>query len=445
MKPILKSVICAVMKKIVKKIWIPTLAIIIIAGGMFFYNRPVVLQKAVLMSTPLIFRDKLSKPYDSLPQDVAPPFLDIFYATDRMPTNMAIINPIYYGNNRSSSLSLGLATVQFGDEDMAWNAVEKASFQKDRNIDVPLQITEIKELSTIGNASKFLKHPVNRDADKPDDFMASIKRRLSNSDSKSIYIFVPGFKVDFAYPVLLAAELWYYLGYPGAFIAYSWPSGQRIRDYLSDVETTAFTAQHFRMLLIYLANETDVEAIHILSYSAGARIVSQALHELRLMTHGFSNSKLEKTLKIDQVIFAAPDIDMMLFGARYRDGFEDIARNITIYTNANDTALNWALRFFGWPRLGAPGEMGITPEDLQPYKIFDKTRIIDVAAAEATASGNGHGYFVKSPWVSTDLILTLKYKINPFERGLYKDTKEAIWKFPDTYFQRIKKIVNKNP
>jgi esterase/lipase superfamily enzyme len=325
---------------------------------------------------------------------------------------------------------------------MSWQEIKTQSFKKDRTLKVPLQIVEIKELHQIKNASELLQQSPAKQNKKPDNFITTLKTRLANSDTKSIYIFVPGFKADFTYPVLVAAELWYYMGYPGAFIAYSWPSGQKLRDYLSDMETTAFTAQHFRMLLRYLANETDVDNIHILSYSAGARIVSQALHELRLMTQGFSKARLEKTLKINQVIFAAPDIDMMLFGARYRDGFEDIAKRITIYTNANDTALNWALRFFGWPRLGAPGEMGLTPEDLQSFDAFAKTQIIDVAAAEDAASGNGHGYFIKSPWVSTDLLLTLMYKVNPLGRGLNNDKKENIWEFSDNYSHRIRQIVN---
>ena len=230
---------------------------------------------------------------------------------------------------------------------------------------------------------------------------------------------------------------------PGAFIAYSWPSKQRLRDYLSDIETAAFTAQHFRMLLFYLAERTEAENIHILSYSAGARIVSQALHELRLMAYGIQVSQLKKTLKIGQVIFTAPDIDLMLFAARYRDGFDDIAENVTIYTNANDTALNWALRFFGWPRLGAPGELGLTPEDLQSLKDLENTVMIDVAEAENTASGNGHGYFLKSPWVSTDILLTLRFGLKAPERGLLMHKEEAAWSFHSKYPLIIKRLMVK--
>ena len=428
------------MRDIPKKIWIPAVFILIV-GGLFFYNRPTTLKKAVLMSTPLIFRDGIIKPYDELPDDFTPPIIEIFYATDRQPTDKTLLHPVFYGNDRSMSLYLGTATVRIGSEEMTWQEIEKTSLMKERTREVPIQLVGVKRLHEIGSSSKSLEESVQETSEVEDLFLKSLKIRLSNSENKTIFIFVPGFKVDFTYPVLVAAELWHYLGYPGAFIAYSWPSRQRLRDYLSDVETAAFTAQHFRMLLRYLAEKTDVVNIHILSYSAGARIVSQALHELRLTAYKIPASEIKESLRIGEVIFTAPDIDTMLFTARYRDGFEDVADAITIYTNANDTALKWALRFFGWPRLGAPGELGLTPEDLQHLKEFGDTTLIDVAAAENVASGNGHGYFIKSPWVSSDLLLTLKHGSHPLKRGLRYSEVDAAWFFPESYSQKIRQVV----
>ena len=422
-----------------KKIWIPAI-LLLIFGGLFLYNRPVELQKAVLMSTPLIFRVGLAKPYDGLPEDISPPTVDVFYATDRLPSDTHFLYPVFYGNDRSMTLSLGHARVRFGDDKMAWADVERASFKKERSREVPLQIERIRELSTLGAAEELLEDSMCGARHATDGFITAVKGRLSRSSLKDIYIFVPGFKVDFTYPVLVAAELWHYLGYQGAFIAYSWPSRQRLRDYLTDVETTAFTAQHFRMLLIYLALNTDARRIHILCYSAGARIVSQALHELRLMGFGFPVDQLKEKLKIGQVIFAAPDIDLMLFAARYRDRFGDISDTISIYTNANDTALNWALRFIGWPRLGAPGQLGLKPIELQPFPIMKNTWLIDVAAAEEAASGNGHGYFIKSPWVSADLLMALRTGDSPMDRGLVRQHNGLVWEFPDRYPQVAEKL-----
>ena len=128
-----------------------------------------------------------------------------------------------------------------------------------------------------------------------------------------------------------------------------------------------------------------------------------------------------------------------LFESEQSD-FLDIADRITIYTNANDTALNWALRFFGWPRLGAPGELGLTPEDLQSLKDLENTIIVDVAEAENTASGNGHGYFIKSPWVSSDILLTLRYGLKGPERGLFQRKGTPDWRFHSMYPVRLKQL-----
>ena len=430
------------MRRFSKKIWIPAILLLFI-GMLWFHNRPVELHKAVLMSTPVIFRGGLTKPYERVPADISPPEVDIFYATDRQPSDTHFLYPVFYGNERSMALALGRARVRFGDEGMAWSDVERASLQRERSQEVPLRIERIEELSTLGAAQELLEESMRRPDIAADGFIRAVQERLSRSSKKEITIFVPGFKVDFAYPVLVAAELWHYMGYPGAFIAYSWPSRQRLRDYFTDVETAAFTAQHFRMLLVYLALNTDARRIHILCFSAGARIVSQALHELQLMGYGLPADRLKQKVKLGQVIFTAPDIDLMLFAARYRDRFGDIADRVTIYTNANDTALNWALRLIGWPRLGAPGQLGLRPEDLQTLSIMENTLLIDVAAAEDAASGNGHGYFIKSPWVSTDLLLALRSGPGPKSRGLVLKPDGFVWEFPAAYPEVIGTIARK--
>ena len=116
-----------------KKIWIPFLVVCAIAVYLFVYNRPIELQKATLMSTPVMYREGLTRPYTQLPNDIEAPNINVFYATDRLPTDASIINPLFYGNDRSMNLFLGQATVRFGDEDMQWAAIEEASLSKKRD------------------------------------------------------------------------------------------------------------------------------------------------------------------------------------------------------------------------------------------------------------------------------------------------------------------------
>jgi len=145
------------MRYIPKKIWIPAVIIIIIIGVLSFYNRPVTLQKAVLMSTPLLFRDGLIKPYNTLPGDFTPPIIEVFYATDRQPTDKTFLHPVFYGNDRSMSLYLGTAAVRFGSEELSWQEIEKSSLMRERTHEVPIQLVGIERLHEIGSASKSLE------------------------------------------------------------------------------------------------------------------------------------------------------------------------------------------------------------------------------------------------------------------------------------------------
>jgi esterase/lipase superfamily enzyme len=97
--------------------------------------------------------------------------------------------------------------------------------------------------------------------------------KLDASEIKDIFICVHGFKVVFKKPLLVAAELWHFLGYEGLFVAYAWPSTPSNRAYVADLETAVLSSQNFRKFLQYLAEETHVRHIHIIGYSAGTRII----------------------------------------------------------------------------------------------------------------------------------------------------------------------------
>jgi hypothetical protein len=68
---------------------------------------------------------------------------------------------------------------------------------------------------------------------------------------------------------------------------------------------------------------------------------------------------------------------------------------------------------------------------LQHLSDFRHASLIDVATAENAASGNGHGYFIKNPWVNTDLLLTFKLGSNLLKRGLRYSEAEAAWILPE--------------
>ena len=109
-----------------------------------------------------------------------------------------------------------------------------------------------------------------------------INAHLARSRTKSINIYVHGYKVTFENPLLATAELRHFLGYDGVFLAYSWPSTPKTLAYISDSETASFSARNLRNFLRFLAEKTNARRINIIGDSAGTRVVSRAVADLAL-------------------------------------------------------------------------------------------------------------------------------------------------------------------
>ena len=56
--------------------------------------------------------------------------------------------------------------------------------------------------------------------------------------------------------------------------------------------------------------------------------------------------------------------------------------------------------------------------------------------------GNGHAYFRSSPSVSSDILMTLMYDLDPSERGLERVEGLPTWEFPLDYRERLLKALN---
>ena len=69
----------------------------------------------------------------------------------------------------------------------------------------------------------------------------------------------------------------------------------------------------------------------------------------------------------------------------------------------------------------------------------DDLALIDVTDAESAGARSGHSYFRDSPWVSSDILATLKYGLAPAERGLTReDPSLPIWSYPPDFVDRLR-------
>ncbi len=101
-----------------------------------------------------------------------------------------------------------------------------------------------------------------------------------------------------------------------------------------------FHGRPHRVLIQYLAEETEAQRIHVIGYSAGTRVVSEALGQLALMYADSNRKNSANKLRIGHVILASSDIDTHIFGSYLMDGMLDVVENMTFYTSSNDKALD---------------------------------------------------------------------------------------------------------
>jgi esterase/lipase superfamily enzyme len=274
-----------------------------------------------------------------------------------------------------------------------------------------------------------------------EEFAAKINAKLAISKVKDVFIYLHGYKVVFENPLLVASELWHFLGYAGAFIAFSWPSTPSTLAYFSDLETAALSAGNLRIFIQYLAEKTDARRIHIIGYSAGTRVVSQALNQLALMHVEPDGGVSAKNLRIGHVILTGSDLDLHLFGSYLMDGVLDIVDNLTVYASAKDKALGMSRWVFGRDRLGQIVSIEL-PEAATAFLRQNKNLvIINATDSPGADTGNGHAYFRQSPWTSSDILATLIFNFKPGERGLEQVNGGPIWTFSADYIERLREAL----
>ena len=401
-----------------------------------------------LMPAPDVYADGQIDPFtdnDPISRGVQP---YILYATDRAPATADQKKFEFYSDQRGHVVRLGAAAIELGiDETITWEEARRISLLKNRADNYPLEISSVEEFGVLKESIRPFDSELDASDEPGQQFAAAINEQLATSHTKDVYIYVHGYKVNFENPVLVASELWHFLGYNGAFVAYSWPSTSKLLAYFADLEDAINSARSLRTLLIYIARHTDAENIHIVGYSAGTRLVTRAIADLGIYAFDMDREAIRDGLKLGNVLLVGSDVDRNVFAGYLLDGMLDIPDSLTVYQSAGDSALGMSRRAFGKSRVGQIVDVEFISEETRRY--FDDNpefRLIDVTDAEGATQGSGHGYFRSSPWVSSDVLMTLLYNLSPAERGLVRKENLPIWEFPPDYLERLRRsLATVNP
>ncbi len=343
----------------------------------------------------------------------------------------------YYAKEYDQDLRFGNAFVQIGSGDETWDEILDISLDANRGEDVPLTLTGVHRMGRLPATASL------------DNLPPDIKRLVDNVNIRverypinEVTVYLHGANTSFYRAAALGAQYHHFAGRFAPFIVYAWPSAESLLQYKKDVINAEATVPAFVRFIKLLAENTNVEKINILAYSAGAQLATKALAALGSDDGGADRESYRKSLRLGTVYYAAPDADFETFIGQLRS-YIDLVDNVTITMSRDDSVLKMSQRFNKKSRLGMPDSEEADTEDREWARKQSRTEKLDVIEIDAEVIPNleagAHNYWYNSPWVSTDTILLLLAHIRPEDRGLVStdENNVQIWKFPPDYDQRV--------
>jgi pimeloyl-ACP methyl ester carboxylesterase len=344
----------------------------------------------------------------------------------------------YYAKEYDQDLRFGNAFVQIGSGDETWDEILDVSLEANRGEDVPLTLTGVHRMGRLPATAGL------------DNLPPDIKRLFDNVNTraqrypiKEVTVYLHGANTSFYRAAALGAQYHHFSGRLAPFIVYAWPSAESLLQYKKDVINAEATVPAFVRFIKLLAQNTNVEKINILAYSAGAQLATKALAALGSDQGDADRERYRKSLRLGTVYYAAPDADFETFIGQLRT-YIDLVDNVTITINRNDSVLKLSERFHKGSRLGMPDPDETDPSDREWASAQTRTDNLDIIEIDAGVIPNieagAHNYWYNSPWVSTDTMLLLLAHIKPEDRGLVSTRGEnsgEIWTFPPDYDQRV--------
>ena len=390
-----------------------------------------------LMPTPIVLHSEKIAAYQDRQPDAGGNIVNIFYATNRLPIGLK--DDRLYTTGLSKTLRLGRASIRIGEKGGSWDLLKAFSSTTERDRKLKLTLEKSNELGKLDSA----------DADASGEaaaFIAAINKALADNLSKDITVYVHGATADFYTATAQAAQIRHFTGYDHVVLAFAWPTAENFLYYSTDVENARKTAPAFARLVKFLALNTAVEKINVLAYSAGGQVASPGLALLGKYLAGLETGTARKILKLGEVYFAAPDVDMHTYVAQL-PFYIHLVNSTTIAMNPNDFVLNIASIHQGTPRIGRPDATMLTDREihwLTEASNAGKLNVIRILPEIFSGDDTGaHDFWYSHPWVSTDVFIQLLFHAPPGKRGLTAEYTEGFrwWYFPADYPEKIPGIL----
>ena len=397
----------------------------------------------ILMETPAIYHEAAVDPFAHLGDAERDTVVTVFYGTNRQPQDFEG-KDLPYGNKQDEVLRLGKATLRFGDENYSWQDLYLASISPVRQEPVPITLQDVHEMGSLNETFRFADEgPLSAEQKA---FVSEINAQLATAQDKEIMVYVHGTKVDFLNAVAITAEVDHFSGRDFVGVAFDWPSHQNILYYLFgiDVARAKNSSQALRAFLEFLARHTNADHINLLSYSAGGKVASKALYELRSAYPELDNEKLREKFRLGAVVFAATDVPLETFLQRL-PAISDLSDQVVVTVSDHDPALLAAEKYMeSGMRVGEETAEAVEMTFAEASGITN-FEVIDLSLNQAGRGFNiiGHHYWYRHPWASSDIVLLLRTNLPPHLRGLSPAELEGVFYMSPDYPNQVREATRK--
>jgi esterase/lipase superfamily enzyme len=353
--------------------------------------------------------------------------IEILYATNRLPAGPPTAPS--YTSRFDDRLRLGVATLRVGDGTKTWESLQVMSTSVVEGERPEITLQNLREMAVLDDAAG------GPDPD-AEAFFAYLDALLVRGGKRDLLIYMHGANTNVERAAAQAAQFQHFLGRDAVVMVFAWPSAGNLLRYGRDVATARRTAPGFARLLEQLSAHTELAHLNVLAYSAGAMIASPGLALA-------AGDATPGRLRLGEIYYAAPDIDFPAFVGNL-PRYEDKVRRVTVAVNMGDRVLSFTEWIHRVSRAGRPNLADIGPEEtrwLVAASARDELDALSVRAEELPdLPADSHAFWYDHPWVSSDVLLKLRFHAAPPARGLEPNRDEnevAFWTFPHDYAERL--------
>lgn len=208
----------------------------------------------------------------------------------------------------------------------------------------------------------------------------------SAANKHRVLIFVHGYNNRFSDAVFRATQIVHDCDAEVTPILFTWPSRGSVFAYGYDRESANLSRDAFEHLLDMLVRDPAVREVDILAHSMGNALVLETLRQMAIRDRRIP-------AKIDDVMLAAPDVDVDVFQNEILD-MGDPHPKFTLFASRDDKAL--ALSRWIW---GSDARLGTIDPKAEPYQsrlAAEHVNVFDLTDVQSD-DGVNHNKFVTSP------------------------------------------------